>query len=148
MNHERIVRTVLGISAGYVVLLAFWSAWLVEKTPPDTVPYQIAGLVGLFGTLVGLGMMLAARPTRADRRLRRRGVEGWARIRDVHPLSMTDHHTELTQLDLELTIPGSETYTGSVVFDVAPIDKPRMAVGEVISIRVDPAHRDRIILCP
>lgn len=148
MSHERILRTVLGVSAGYVVLVALWAGWLVQHTPPGTLQFQIAGLIGLFGSLIGIGMLLASRPTRAERRLRRHGLEGWARIEDAHPLSRTDHHTELTELDLRLTVPGSESYSGRVVFDIAPVDKPRLAVGETVTVRVDPTNRDRIILCP
>ncbi|WP_280382065.1 hypothetical protein [Nocardia wallacei] len=147
MNHVRILRIVLGATAGYLVVLAVWLGWIVHHTPPGTVPYQIVALVGLFGSCLGLGMVLAQRPSRADRRLLRHGLEGWATIEGVHPLERTDHHTELTELDLELNVPGSETYRGTIVFDVTPVDQPRIHVGETISIRVDPADRDRIILC-
>ncbi|MFG1790317.1 hypothetical protein [Nocardia sp. NPDC049149] len=146
MDHGRILRTVLGVTAGYLVVLGLWLGWLLPHTPPGTVPYQIAALVGLFGSCVGIGMMLAARPAKADRRLWREGLEGWATVQGVHPLERTDHHTELTELDLELTVPGSESYRGTIVFDVTPADKPRLAVGETISIRVDPTNRDRIIV--
>ena len=47
MNHSRIVRTVLGICAGYAVLFAIWAGWLVQHTPPGTIQYQIAILLGL-----------------------------------------------------------------------------------------------------
>ncbi|TQM29956.1 DUF4175 domain-containing protein [Nocardia bhagyanarayanae] len=146
MDHARILRTVLGVTAVYLVVLCFWLGWLVHRTPPGTVPFQVVALVGLFGSCVGIGMLLAARPSRADRRLWRHGLEGWATIEGVHPLERTDHYSELTELDLELTVPGSETYHGSVVFDVMPADKPKLALGETISIRVDPTNRDRIIL--
>ncbi|MFC9439502.1 hypothetical protein [Nocardia sp. NPDC057030] len=146
MDHGRILRTVLGVTAGYLVVLGVWLGWVVQHTPPGTLPYQIVALVGVFGTCVGIGMMLAGRPSKADRRLWRDGLEGWATVHGVHPLRRTDHHTELTELDLELTIPGAESYRGTIVFDVTPADKPRLAVGETISIRVDPANRDRIIV--
>ncbi|MET8654821.1 DUF3592 domain-containing protein [Nocardia aurea] len=146
MDHARVLRTVLGVTAGYLILLGLWLGWLVQRTPPGTVPYQIVALVGLFGSCVGLGMLLAARPSKADRRLLHHGLEGWATIERVHPLRRTDHHSELTELDLELVVPGSETYRGSVVFDVMPGDRAKLAVGETISIRVDPSNRDRIIL--
>ncbi|MFI5781062.1 hypothetical protein [Nocardia sp. NPDC051570] len=147
MDHTRILRTVLGVTAGYLILLGLWLGWIVRHTPPGSLPYQLVALVGMFGSCVGFGMVLAQRPSRADRRLLRHGLEGWARIEAVHPLEPTDHHTELTELDLQLTVPGSEPYRGTIVFDVAPIDQPRMVVGETISIRVDPADRDRIMLC-
>ncbi|MCP2276346.1 hypothetical protein [Nocardia amikacinitolerans] len=146
MDHARILRAILGVTAVYLVVLCFWLGWLVDRTPPGTVPFQVVALVGLFGSCVGIGMLLAARPSRADRKLWRHGLEGWATIEGVHPLERTDHYSELTELDLELTVPGSETYHGSVVFDVMPADKPKLALGETISIRVDPANRDRIIL--
>ncbi len=145
--HSRIFRTVLGVTVGYMIVLGFWLGWVVRHTPSGTLPYQMVALVGMFGSCVGLGMVLAQRPSRADRRLLRHGLEGWAVIEGVHPLERTDHFTELTELDLELNIPGSETYRGTIVFDVAPIDRPRITVGETISIRVDPADRDRIMLC-
>lgn len=146
MDHARILRTVLGVTAGYLVLLGLWLGWVLPHTPPGTAPYQIIALVGLFGSCCGIGMLLAARPSRADRQLWRHGLEGWATIEGAHTLQRTDHHTELTEFDLELVVPGSESYRGTIVFDVTPADKPRLAVGETISIRVDPANRDRIIL--
>ncbi|TSD94446.1 hypothetical protein FOS14_20735 [Skermania sp. ID1734] len=148
MAHERFLRAVLGASAGYLVLFAVWAAWLRPLTIPATVPYQAVCLVGCYGSVVGLAMMWANRPSRADRQLRKHGLEGWARIEDMHRICRTDHATELTELDLELTVPGSETYNGRVLYDVAPIDKPHFAIGEYISIRVDPHDRDRIMLCP
>ncbi|MQY24027.1 hypothetical protein NRB20_71600 [Nocardia sp. RB20] len=147
MDHSRILRTVLGVTVGYMILLGLWLGWVVHRTPPGTVVFQMVGLVGMFGSCVGLGMLYAQRPSHSDRKLLRHGLEGWAVIEGVHPIGHTDHHTELTRLDLELNVPGSETYRGTIVFDVAPIDRPRIAVGETISIRVDPSDRDRIILC-
>ncbi|MEV6770567.1 hypothetical protein AB0N05_18285 [Nocardia sp. NPDC051030] len=147
MNHARILHTVLGVTAAYLIALGVWLGWLMPLTPPGTVPIQVLTLVGLFGSFLGIGMLLAQRPTRSDRRLLRHGLEGWANIEAVHPLRPTDHYTELTELDLELVVPGSETYYGSVVFDVEPVVKPRIAVGGCLSIRVDPRNRDRIMLC-
>ncbi|RMI28744.1 hypothetical protein [Nocardia stercoris] len=147
MDHARILRTVVGVTAAYLVVLGFWLGWVMPHTPPGTAPFQIMALVGAFGSCVGLGMVLTQRPSRADRALRRRGLEGWAVIEGMHPLERTDHHTELTELDLELTVPGAETYRGTIVYDLQPVDRERIAVGEIVSIRVDPADRDRIILC-
>ena len=146
MDHGRIFRTVLGVTAGYLILLGVWLGWVLPHTPPGTEPYQVMGLVGLFGSCAGVGMLFAARPSKADRRLQRYGLEGWAKVAGVYPVRQTDHRTELTELDLELTVPGSDSYRGKVLFDVTPVDKPRLAVGETVSIRVDPANRDRIIL--
>ncbi|WP_067573300.1 hypothetical protein [Nocardia acidivorans] len=147
MDHARVFRTVLGVTAAYLLTLCVWLAWLVPLTPPGTVPLQVIVLVGMFGTFLGVGMLLAQQPSHSDRRLRRHGLEGWATIEGVHPLTPTDHYTELTELDLELVVPGSETYHGSIVFDVEPLIRPRITVGGVLSIRVDPANRDRIMVC-
>lgn len=146
MDHSRILRTVLGVTAGYLLLLGLWLGWLTPHAPPGTLPFQIIALVGLFGGCLGFGMLLASRPSKADRRLWRHGLEGWATIEAAHPLQRTDHHSTLTEFDLSLTVPGSESYHGTIVFDVMPGDKSKLAVGETISIRVDPNNRDRIIL--
>ncbi|GAB2647946.1 DUF3592 domain-containing protein [Nocardia goodfellowii] len=146
MDHGRVLRVVLGVTAGYLILLGLWLGWLIHRAPPGTVPYQIVAMVGLFGSCLGLGMLLATRPSRADRELWRHGLEGWATVKSRRTLERTDHHSELTRLELELTVPGTETYTGSITFDLMPADSPKLAVGETVSIRVDPANRDRIIL--
>lgn len=147
MDHARMFRTVLGVTAVYLITLCAWLAWLLPLTPAGTVPVQMTMLVGLYGSFLGLGMLLAQRPTRSDRKLRRHGLEGWANIEAVHPLQRTDHCTEITELDLELVVPGSETYYGRIVFDVEPVARPKIAVGRTLSIRVDPRNRDRIIVC-
>lgn len=147
MDHARVLRTVLGVTALYMITLGVWLGWLLPLTPPGTVPLQIVALVGLFGSFLGIGMLLTQRPSHEDRKLLRHGLEGWAVIEAVHRLSHTDHYTELTELDLELVVPGSETYYGRIVFDVEPVVRPRIAVGKIFSIRVDPRNRDRIMLC-
>ncbi|WP_282778286.1 MULTISPECIES: hypothetical protein [unclassified Nocardia] len=147
MNHARMLHTILGVVALYLLTLVIWLGWIARLAPPGTAPMQIFMLVGLFGSFLGVGMLLAQRPSRADRRLRRRGYEGWATIEGVHPLRRTNHHTELAELDLELVVPGSPPYHGTIVYDVQPVDQPKLAVGETISIRVDPEDRDRIIIC-
>ena len=148
MNHQRIVRTVCFITACYVIVLAVWLGWLIEHTPEATVPYQIMGLVAAFGSALGFGMMAAGRPSRADRRLARRGLEGWASIERVTPLRRTPDNGELTELDLRLTVPGSESYSGRVVYEVRREEATRFVPGETITILVDPNNRDRIMLCP
>ncbi|MGV9414247.1 hypothetical protein ACWDOP_30475 [Nocardia sp. NPDC003693] len=147
MDHARVIRTVLGVTALYLIILAVWLAWLLPRTPPGTAALQVVALVGLFGCFLGGAMLLAQRPSREDRKLLRHGLEGWANIEAVRPLRRTDHCTELTQIDLELVVPGSETYRGRIVFDVEPLVRPLIAVGGTLSIRVDPRNRDRIMLC-
>ncbi|MFE3545189.1 hypothetical protein ACFXK0_19695 [Nocardia sp. NPDC059177] len=148
MEHARIFRALIWVVAGYLIALAVWLGWLVPHTPPGTTPYQVLIMVGLFGSAAGIAMTLASMPTRADRRLRRHGLEGWARIDGVHPLTRTDHASELTELDVELTVPGAASYHGRIVVDVMPVDKPRMIIGQTLPIRVDPHDRDHIMLLP
>ncbi|MGW6425820.1 hypothetical protein ACWF82_24370 [Nocardia sp. NPDC055053] len=146
MEHTRIVQALTCVVAMYLVALAVWLGWLAPHTPPGTMPYQVFIMVGLFGAAAGIAMAIASMPTKADRRLRKHGLEGWAHINGVRPLTRTDHSSELTELDVELTVPGSDSYHGKIVVDVMPVDKPRMAIGQTIPIRVDPTDRDRIIL--
>ena len=148
VDHKRIFRTVSGMTAVYLVIFALWITWLEPHTPPGTLPYQLLALLGVFGSMLGIGMMLAGRPSKEDRKLYRNGLEGWALIEDAHTVRHTDHNSEVTELELALTVPGSEPYSGRIVFDVMPIDRRRLAVGETVSVRVDPRNRDRIMLCP
>ncbi|MBL1072906.1 hypothetical protein JK358_00690 [Nocardia sp. 2] len=147
MNHARTAHTVLGVIIAYVIALCLWVLLIVPHTPPGTIPLQLIVLVGLFGSFMGIGLMLGQGPTLSDRRLLRYGREGWANIEAVHPLHRTDHCTELTEIDLELVVPGSETFHGSIRFEVEPMQRQKFAVGQTLSIRVDPHNRDRIILC-
>ncbi|MET9212396.1 MULTISPECIES: hypothetical protein [unclassified Nocardia] len=146
MEHTRIVQALTCVVAMYLVALAVWLGWLAPHTPPGTMPYQVLIMVGLFGSCAGIAMAIASMPTRADRKLRRHGLEGWARIDGMRPLARTDHSSELTEFDVELTVPGSATYHGKIVVDVMPVDKSRMTIGQTIPIRVDPLNRNRIML--
>ncbi|MEV0080402.1 hypothetical protein AB0H58_28680 [Nocardia neocaledoniensis] len=148
MEHTRIVQALACVVALYLVALAVWLGWLAPHAPPGTAPYQVLIMVGLFGAASGVAVAIASMPTRAERRLRRHGLEGWARIDGVRPLARTDHASELTELDVELTVPGADSYHGKIVVDVMPVDKPRMVIGETLPIRVDPADRDRIMVMP
>ncbi|WP_305092678.1 hypothetical protein [Prescottella sp. R16] len=148
MNHPRIVRTVCVVTVGYVIVLAVWLGWLVEHTPEGTIPYQIGGLLAAYGSALGLGMMWAGRPTRAERRLERHGLEGWAEITRAQQIRSTVDRAVVTELDLDLTVPGSESYRGRVRYEVYPEDRDRFVVGETVPIRVDPHDRDRIMILP
>ncbi|SDD54313.1 hypothetical protein [Rhodococcus tukisamuensis] len=148
MFHDRIVRTVLAITAGYVIVLAVWLGWLIQYTEEGTAPYQVGGLLAAYGATLGLGMMWANRPTHADRKLLKRGMEGWATVESAQRLAETPDHGQLTALKLRLVVPGEESYTGRVVYEVAEEDRERFAPGATVTIRVDPKNRDRIILCP
>lgn len=143
MNHSRIFRAVLWVSAGYAIVLAIWLGWLVEKSPPGTLPYQIVGLVAGFGAALGLAMMIAGRSTGEHRRLMNTGIEGWATVEASRALE--DRRTEL---DLEFTVPGVETYYGKIVYDIPVAEESRFRPGSILSVIVDPTDRDRIVLLP
>ena len=148
MNHPRIIRTVCAITAGYLVVLAIWLDRLIEHTPEGTIPYQIGGLLAAYGSALGLGMMWADRPTRADRKLARHGIEGWAKITRAQRIRRTGDNTELTELDLDLTVPGAESYRGRVRYEVPRQNRAQFVAGRTISVRVDPRNRDRSMICP
>ncbi|MGW0042974.1 hypothetical protein [Rhodococcus sp. NPDC003348] len=148
MFHERIARVVLAVTAGYLVILGFWLGWLLPHTPPATIPFQLCGLLAAYGSALGLGMIWADRPPRADRRIERRGLEGWATIDRSRFLAVTPRHGHLTSLHLQLTVPGEQSYSGSIVYEVPEGMDKRFAPGKVVSIRVDPRDRDRIVLFP
>ncbi|WP_137723991.1 hypothetical protein [Prescottella subtropica] len=151
MNHPRIVRTVCVITVSYVIVLAIWLGRLVEHTPEGTIPYQIGGLLAAYGSALGLGMMWAGSPTRSDRRLARHGLEGWATITRAQQIRRTGNSIAdavVTELDLDLTVPGSDPYRGRVRYEVFPEDRDRFVVGGIVPIRVDPRDRDRIMILP
>lgn len=147
MNHRRIVHTVCFIAVWYLIALALWLGWLVDLTPPGTLPYQIGGLVAAFGSALGFGMMWANRPTRSERALEKHGLEGWARITNVTPLRRTVDG-ELAVLALHLTVPGSESYSGRIDYEIRPEFKRAITPGATVTVMVDPKDRDRIMLCP
>ncbi|MGF0244750.1 hypothetical protein [Rhodococcus erythropolis] len=147
MNHRRVVHTVCFIAVGYLIALAVWLGWLVEHTPPGTLPYQIGGLLAAFGSVLGFGMAWANRPTRAERKLEKHGLEGWARIDKVTPLRRTVDG-ELAKLALRLTVPGSDSYSGRIEYEIRPEFKDKITPGSTVTVMVDPKNRDRIMLCP
>ncbi|KIQ18155.1 hypothetical protein ASG56_07535 [Rhodococcus sp. Leaf7] len=139
MNHERIGRALLIVTAAYIVVLAVWVFVLLPRSPDGTVPYQIAGLVAGFGAALGLAMMVAGRPTAEDRRLLRDGVEGWAVIEDVRTVGTAT--APMTEVDVVITVPGSDSYPG-LVRRREP--SSTFEVGATIPVKVDPADRTRI----
>ena len=148
MFHDRIVRTVLAVTAGYVIVLAVWLGWLYQYTEEGTAGYQIGGLLAAYGATLGAGMMWANRPSHADRKLAKHGMEGWATVTSAQPLARTADHGQLTALQLQLVVPGEESYTGRVVYEVAEEDLDRIVPGATVTVMVDPKNRARIMLCP
>ena len=55
---------------------------------------------------------------------------------------------DTAELDLEFTVPGSGSYFGKIVYDIPRSDTSRFEPGTVIAVRVDPAHRERVLLLP
>ncbi|WP_042938405.1 hypothetical protein [Rhodococcus sp. AW25M09] len=143
MNNTRIVRSVVIVTICYSIVLAFWIGWLMDRTPPGTLPYQLAALVAGFGAALGLAMMIAGRPTREQKELIEHGVEGWATVDAIRRID-----DDTAELDLEFTVPGSGSYFGKIVYGIPKPDTSRFAPGTVIAVRVDPAHRERVLLLP
>ena len=135
VNHDRVTRAVVTVTAVYVVLLAIWIVVLFPRTPRGTLPYQLFGLVALFGAALGLSMMWAARPSPDDRRLQRDGIEGWAVIDDVREVG------DAVELDLSITVPGVDSYSGRVIKQTS---EGPWQVGDTVTIRVDPLNKDRV----
>ncbi|MGV8873883.1 MAG: hypothetical protein ACOH2Q_15230 [Rhodococcus sp. (in: high G+C Gram-positive bacteria)] len=143
MNNTRIVRAVFIVTVVYAIILAVWIGWLNPRTPPGTLPYQLAALVAGFGAALGLAMMIAGRPTREQKELIEHGVEGWATVDAIRRID-----DDTAELDLEFTVPGSGSYFGKIVYDIPNSDTSRFEPGTVIAVRVDPAHRERVLLLP
>lgn len=148
INHLRIQHVVLGITAVYVLLLALWVAWIAPNTPPDTVPYQITFLFGLFGSSLGIAFLLLNREPRTDRRLRKNGIEGWAHIDALRVVKRTSRFTDIVELDVSLTVPGLQTRTGRITYEVTPADRDLVAVGRTVPARVDPRNPRLVLLLP
>ncbi|MEU5843718.1 hypothetical protein [Rhodococcus sp. NPDC047139] len=145
--NRRIASTIAFVTVGYIVVLALWLNYFLPISEPGTEGFQVVFLVCLYGTVLGLSLALAGRRSKTLRRIERDGYEGWATIRAATPLDRTSTG-QLTRLDLELTVPGSESYRGTVVYEVDRRDLHRYAPGEVVSVWVDPLDRDRILLYP
>ncbi|MDV8078641.1 hypothetical protein R4P47_18925 [Rhodococcus sp. IEGM 1370] len=143
MNNARIVRSVVVVTIGYALVLAIWIGWLRDRTPPGTLPYQLAALVAGFGAALGLAMLIAGRPTREQKELIEHGMEGWATVDAIRRID-----DDTAELDLEFTVPGSGSYFGKIVYDIPRSDSSRFEPGTVIAVRVDPAHRERVLLLP
>lgn len=145
--NRRIVNTVAFVTVGYLIVLALWLNLFYPDSEPGTEGFQVVFLVCSYGMVLGLSMALAGRKSKTMRRIEREGYEGWATIRSAKPLSTTPIG-QMTELDLEVTVPGSDSYRGTVVYEVARRDLPNYAVGEVVSVWVDPQDRDHIVLYP
>ena len=148
MNHVRVVRAVAFVTAGYIVVLALWLGLFVANSPEGTVPYQIMFLLAAYGSALGIAMILAGGGGRGARPRAPPGPAGGGPITSARQLGHTVDNGELTELDLDLTVPGSEPYHGRVLYEVAREDLARFEPGRVVGIRVDPRDRDRIVLCP
>lgn len=145
--NRRIVATVAFVTVGYLIVLALWLNLFYPTSEPGTEGFQVLFLVCLYGVVLGLSMALASRKSEVMRRIEREGHEGWATIRSATPLSTTPSG-QLTELDIEVTVPGSGSYRGTVVYEVARRDLQNYAPGEVVSVLVDPQDRDHIVLYP
>lgn len=153
MDHKRALRGVIAVTAVFFVALAVWLTFLAPNAPTGTMPYEIAIMVSGYGFLLGLALLWAQRGSRADRKLYKHGYEGWATITSVRPVAgpaadAAAADGELAELELQLTVPGSESYAGRLVRPLDRYEKTVLVAGAVVPIRVDPRNRDHIMLCP
>lgn len=148
MDHKRARRGVLAVTALFFLALPIWLTFLAPNAPPGALPYEIVILVFGYGFLLGLVLLWAQRAPRADRKLYKHGYEGWATITAVRRLEGPDVIGEVAELELQLTVPGSESYSGTLVRPLDPYEKTIMVPGAIVPIRVDPQNRDHIMLCP
>ena len=146
-HHRRIVCTVAFVTTAYLIVFSLWLNLFLPKSEPGTVGFQIMFLVCLYGTVLGLAMVFSDRSSKVQRRIERDGFEGWATVRSAKPVRVT-RGGQLTELDLDLTVPGSEPYHGKVFYEVSRKHLPRYTPGQVVTIFVDPDDRDRILLFP
>lgn len=147
MYHRRTVCTVAFVTTTYLVVLTLWLNLFLPASEPGTEGFQVVFLVCLYGTTLGLSLALVDRPSKVQRKIEREGFEGWATIRTATPVRTT-RTGQLTELDLDLMVPGSEPYRGKVVYEVARKDLSRYSVGRIVTIFVDPDDRDQILLYP
>lgn len=143
MNHEKILRAVVGVTAGYVIVLIVWATWFRPSAPPGTLPYQLAALIAGFASALGLAMLFANRRNAEERRLSKNGVEGWATIESVRRLDDTS-----SELQLHFTVPGSTSFAGRIVYAIPPDEVSRFEAGAVVPIVVDPSDHHRVLLLP
>ncbi|WP_024795758.1 hypothetical protein [Tomitella biformata] len=148
MDHKRAIRGVIAVTALFFVALAIWVTFLAPHAPEGTLPYEIAILVFGYGFLLGLALLWAQRASRADRKLYKHGYEGWATITSVRTIPDPDAAGERAELELKLTVPGSESYAGKLVRTMNRHERTVLVVGATVPIRVDPHNRDHIMLCP
>ncbi|MGI9209205.1 MAG: hypothetical protein ACR2I3_14715 [Rhodococcus sp. (in: high G+C Gram-positive bacteria)] len=146
-HHRRIVCTVAFVTTAYLIVFSLWLNLFLPKSEPGTVGFQIMFLVCLYGTVLGLAMVFSDRSSKVQRRIERDGFEGWATVRSAKPVRVT-RGGQLTELDLDLTVPGSEPYHGKVFYEVSHKHLPRYTPGQIVTIFVDPEDRDRILLFP
>ncbi|WP_072803837.1 hypothetical protein [Rhodococcoides yunnanense] len=143
MNHERILRAVAFVAAGYVLVLVVWATWLRPHTEPGTLPYQLTALVAGFAVALGVAMMVANRRTAEERALAKKGIEGWARVEAARKIDDTS-----TELHLEFTVPGADSFAGRIVYRIPPDEATRFEPGQTLPIMVDPSDHHRVLLLP
>ena len=148
MNHKRALPAVLAVTLVFFLALIIWIKFIAPHAPEGTLPYQMVIVVFGYGFILGLALLWSQRPSRADRKLYKRGHEGWAVITSVNAVDGPAVIGELTELGLRLTVPGTGTYEGRLVRPLDRYEKRVLVPGATIPIRVDPRNRDHIMLCP
>src|SRR5699024_6528660 len=101
-----------------------------------------------YGVLLALALRTATRGCRADRRLRRRGYEGWATVTAVRPLHTPQDTGEIAEIEMRFVVPGGTPYAGRLVRLLDPRERRIFTPGATLPIRVDPRDRDHVMVQP
>ncbi len=148
MDHARALRAILAVTALFLAALVVWAVVVRPLSPPGTVPVEVVMLVAGYAFLLGLGLLWAQRGSRADRRLLRRGYEGWATILSVRPLQNPQRTGALSEIRLRVVVPGALPYAGTLVRPLGPRERTVFRPGETLPVRVDPRDRDHVLVRP
>jgi hypothetical protein len=106
---------------------------------------------GLFGQATEALQQVQGQQAEADR-LRTEGVPGTARLIQARDAGITmtgmgaGLDSPVADLDLEVTIPGSEPYRTTVRAAVPRLQVARLAPGSVLPVRVDPLDHSKLVV--
>jgi hypothetical protein len=81
-----------------------------------------------------------------DQRLLAEGVAGTARILGVRDTGGSLNHHPIAALDLEVTVPGHETFRATLTQPVPRMQAPMLAPGAVVAVRVDPQDTAQVAI--
>ncbi len=126
------------VGGACAVVVGVWLA-IGAAGGKNPLAWQIYAVVFVSVLAVAFALMRPTARTRQTREILAHGHEGWATIRTIREGGLTD-----LDLDLEVTIPGSDSYVSIVACDTSYRNK--YAEGQIISVIVAGDDRGKIIL--